>query len=187
MKRLFITLLIPFLMVSTLLFAADQTPTQKPEAKPAVPSFSGNAVMKFDKMVIDFGEAEAGKTVDAEFKFENAGKETLVISNISTSCGCTAVKSEKNEYKPGEKGTLPVKFNTQGYTGAVSKSITVTINNKDNPYVRLELKGNIKVTQFATLEMAKDADRIDFQNAKVGQTYTNKIKVKNSGSVPLRF
>ncbi|MGE5341656.1 MAG: DUF1573 domain-containing protein [Candidatus Omnitrophota bacterium] len=143
--------------------------------------------MKFEKTTIDFGEVDSGKPVDMEFKFVNAGNENLVISGVNTSCGCTAAKLDKMEYKPGERGVLPVKFDSKGYNGPVIKTITINTNDKENPYTRLEIKGTVKLTQFAELEFAPGADRVDFKTVKVGQSYTNKIKVKNSGTIPLQF
>lgn len=146
--------------------------------------FAGPKI-KFESTEIDFGEIDAGKVVDVEFKFENTGDDVLIIKNISTSCGCTAAKMEQKEYKPGAKGVLPVKFYSKGYHGKVVKSITVSTNDKENIYTRLKISGKINLKDFAALEL--NNDKINFKDVAVGKEYTETIKLKNTGSIDLRL
>jgi len=163
MKRLLITILIPLLAVS----------------------LAAQGKLKFEQTELDFGELEAGKTVDLVFKFKNIGEETLTIKNVAASCGCTATKLEKREYKPGEAGEIPVKFFSQGYNGKIIKTITVSSSDKENVYTRLKVKGLVKLTNFASVELPKD--RVDFKEIKIGETYTEKLTIKNTGTIDLRI
>jgi hypothetical protein len=149
-------------------------------------SLGAASQIKFESTEVDFGEIEAGKVVDLEFKFENTGDEILVIKNVAASCGCTTTKLEKKEYQPGEKGTIPVKFFSQGYNGKVLKTITVSTNDKENVYTRLRISGKVNLTNFAALEIIGN-DRIDFKEVAMGQEYTETIKLKNSGTIDLRL
>jgi hypothetical protein len=142
--------------------------------------------IKFESTELDFGEIEAGKVVDLEFKFENTGDELLVIKNIAASCGCTTTKLEKKEYPPGEKGTIPVKFYSQGYNGRVLKTITVATNDKENVYTRLRITGKVNLTNFAAIEII-GGDRIDFKEVVMGKEYSETVKLKNSGTIDLRL
>lgn len=142
--------------------------------------------IKFESTELDFGEIEAGKVVDLEFKFENSGDEILIIKNIAASCGCTTTKLDKKEYQPGEKGTIPVKFYSQGYNGKVLKTITVATNDKENVYTRLRITGKVNLTNFAALEII-GSDRIDFKEVMMGQEYSETVKLKNSGTIDLRL
>jgi hypothetical protein len=99
----------------------------------------------FKTTEIDFGKIDSGKVVDMEFKFVNAGDETLIIKNINSSCGCTVPKVEKKEYQPGETGDIPVKFYSKGYNGQIVKTITISTNDGDNPYTTLKIKGKAEV------------------------------------------
>jgi len=165
MKRLFIMILVPLLAVS----------------------LAATAKITFEKTALDFGELETGKTADMEYKFKNTGDETLIIKNISSSCGCTVTKVDKKEYKPGEEGTIPVKFFSQGYNGQVTKTITVSTNDPENVYARLTLGGNVILKDFAAWEIIGGSDRLDFSEVKLGQKYTEKIKIKNTGTIELRI
>ncbi|MGE5341657.1 MAG: DUF1573 domain-containing protein [Candidatus Omnitrophota bacterium] len=143
--------------------------------------------MKFEKTIVDFGEAVSDQVMTIEFKFENTGDETLTIGNISTSCGCTLATLEKKVYNPGEKGTLQVKFDPKTINGPVTRAITVNSNDSANPSLHLEIKGIVRLTQFAELEFDPGADEINFGVVKIGQPQTGKIKFKNTGDIPLEF
>ena len=164
MKRLLILMLIPLLTIS----------------------LSATAKITFEKTDIDFGDLESGKTADLEFHFTSSGDETLVIKNISSSCGCTVSKVDKTEYKPGEKGIIPVKFFSRGYNGKVVKTITVSTNDPDNVYARLKIEGNVVLKDFAELTLISP-DRIDFKDVPLGEKRTETVKFKNSGSIELRI
>ena len=164
MKRLFIMILVPLLTVT----------------------LAATAKITFEKTDLDFGELESGKVVDMEYKFKNTGDETLIIKNISSSCGCTVTKVEKKEYKPGEEGTIPVKFFSRGYNGKITKTITVATNDPENVYTRLKVMGNVVLKDFAQWEII-GADRLDFKEVTMGQKYTETIKFKNTGTIDLRI
>jgi hypothetical protein len=164
MKRLFILILVPLLTVT----------------------LAASAKITFEKTELDFGELESGKVVDMEYKFKNNGDDTLIIKNISSSCGCTVTKVEKKEYKPGEEGTIPVKFFSRGYNGKIVKTITVSTNDPDNVYTRLKVMGNVVLKDFAQWEII-GADRLDFKEVTMGQKYTETVKFKNTGTIDLRI
>ena len=85
-------------------------------------------VIEFDKTEFDFGEMEAKQNVETVFNYKNTGDAPLVITNISSSCGCTIPKDWSREpLAPGESGKFTVKFNGTG-SGNVSKTVTVTAN-----------------------------------------------------------
>lgn len=85
-------------------------------------------IIVFEKDFHDFGKLMAGEQVTYAFKFKNTGKSLLLISNVSTSCGCTVSDYPKTPIKPGESGTIDVSFNSEGRHGMQSKTITVFSN-----------------------------------------------------------
>jgi hypothetical protein len=140
--------------------------------------------IKFKETTVDFGEIDSGQVVDLTFEFQNTGDTMLIIKNISASCGCTATKLLKKEYEPGEKGTIPVKFNSRGYHGKITKSITVASNDKDNVYSRLQITGKVTLKNFAAVEL--QPDQINFDKVKFDGSYSKKIAVKNTGTIDLK-
>lgn len=84
-------------------------------------------VMEFEESEHDFGTIEQGTPQETAFKFTNTGNAPLIITNATSSCGCTVPDPPKEPIAPGETGELIVKFNGSGQN-QVSKTITVTAN-----------------------------------------------------------
>lgn len=99
------------------------------------------AVMAFETDVIDYGTIEQGVDGVREFKFKNTGKEPLIISNATGSCGCTVPTWSKEPILPGKSGVISVKYDTKRL-GAINKSVTVTSNATEATKV-LRIKGDI--------------------------------------------
>lgn len=99
------------------------------------------AVMTLESDVIDYGTIEQGADGVREFKFKNTGKEPLIISNATGSCGCTVPTWSKEPILPGKSGVVGVKYDTKRL-GAINKTITVTSNATEASKV-LRIKGNI--------------------------------------------
>ena len=84
-------------------------------------------VMQFEKTEHDFGTITQGTPQETIFTFTNTGDAPLIITNATSSCGCTVPNPPKDPIAPGEKGELMVKFNGSGQN-QVTKTITVTAN-----------------------------------------------------------
>lgn len=97
------------------------------------------AQIKFQESTHDFGTIKEGEKVEHTFTFENIGKTPFTISNVLTTCGCTATLWTKKEIAPGEKGEISVKFDTKGKIGQQTKIITV-ISNAYNARERLFIR-----------------------------------------------
>lgn len=85
-------------------------------------------VMTFNKSEHDFGTINQGTPQETVFTFTNTGNAPLIITNATSSCGCTVPEYPKNTpIAPGETGELLVKFNGSGQN-QVTKTITVSAN-----------------------------------------------------------
>lgn len=99
------------------------------------------AKMEFKSEVIDYGEIEKGSDGVRTFEFTNTGNVPLVISNVSSSCGCTVPKKPEEPVQPGETGEIQVKYNTT-IVGPIRKTITV-YSNAEEPAKSLKIKGKV--------------------------------------------
>jgi hypothetical protein len=116
-------------------------PATKPATKVATPTGPTTA-LNFGETSFDFGQIDEGEKVSHVYKFENTGKEPLVISNAKGSCGCTVPKWPKNPIAPGEAGEILVTFNSKGKTGKQTKRVTITANT-DPAQTFLTITGNV--------------------------------------------
>jgi hypothetical protein len=101
------------------------------------------AIINFENTEHDFGDIMEGEKVSYSFKFTNVGKNDLVITSVSSTCGCTVTDFPKDPIKPGENGTIEVNFNSSGRSGKQVKVITVATNANPSE-VQLTIKANVK-------------------------------------------
>jgi hypothetical protein len=92
----------------------------------------------------DFGQVSQGKLLEHTFKLKNDSSDTLRITGIHTSCGCTTSQIEKTEISPGESVNIQVRFNTKGYSGTKEQFVYIHTDQQENPTIKLTLKADIK-------------------------------------------
>jgi hypothetical protein len=96
-------------------------------------------VISFEKDFHDFGRLTAGEQVTYSFKFRNTGKSLLLISDVSTSCGCTVSSFPKKPIQPGEQATIDVSYDSKGKHGLQNKTVTVFTNTQPpNTILRIQ-------------------------------------------------
>ena len=82
----------------------------------------------FEEVVFDFGDIHQGDKVEHVFSFDNSGDTPLVITNVQTTCGCTATDWPRDPILPGASASIKVNFNSAGKMGRQNKIITVISN-----------------------------------------------------------
>ncbi|MEP3208543.1 MAG: DUF1573 domain-containing protein [Maribacter sp.] len=100
------------------------------------------AKIEFKTETVDYGEIAKGSDGVRVFEFTNTGDAPLIISKVSSSCGCTIPKKPEEPILPGKTGEIQVKYDTNR-VGPIRKAITV-ISNADTPTKVLKIKGEIK-------------------------------------------
>ena len=126
--------LIALVSISLITFSCKEKATEKIEnanvEAAAVRDASANkmAVMSFDKTFHDFGQITQGTPQQTVFTFTNTGDAPLIITDATSSCGCTIPDYPKNTpIAPGQQGQMVVNFNGSGQN-QVTKTINVQAN-----------------------------------------------------------
>lgn len=96
---------------------------------------------KWSKTVHDFGKITQGKPVKTAFEFTNSGNAPIIITQVQTSCGCTASEYPKTPIMPGQTKQIKVGYNAAAM-GTFSKTITV-MSNSEKPTTVLFIKGEV--------------------------------------------
>lgn len=100
------------------------------------------------EMVYDFGKIPQGKPVLHIFEVANTGKDSLKISNVQASCGCTTPEWEREKVQaPGQKTKITVGYNAAS-EGPFTKLITVTYNG--NQSKQITIKGEVWKTPLSS-------------------------------------
>ncbi|MBT8321644.1 MAG: DUF1573 domain-containing protein [Eudoraea sp.] len=142
MKRIILSLGIVAAMtlVSCKEKASEKIDSSKVEIAAERDAVSKNLpLMSFDKSEHDFGVIEQGAPQETVFTFTNTGNAPLIITNATSSCGCTVPEYPKNTpIEPGQSGEMLVRFNGSGQN-QVTKTITVSANTaKGSEMIRIK-------------------------------------------------
>ncbi|ALJ06322.1 hypothetical protein APS56_14775 [Pseudalgibacter alginicilyticus] len=97
------------------------------------------AKIEFKSDTVDYGTIEKGADGVRVFEFTNTGNAPLIISKVTSSCGCTIPKKPEAPILPGKTGEIEVKYDTNR-VNPIRKTITV-ISNAETPTVALKIKG----------------------------------------------
>jgi len=101
-------------------------------------------LLSWEKSNYDFGDIRQGEKVEYTFKFYNTGTEPLMITNVTTQCGCTAPKGwPRDPISPGSRGEITLVFDSTGKFGRVNKVATIMSNAVNKDGVQVLLSGNI--------------------------------------------
>lgn len=132
MKRILLSILVSIFIVQFSLAQDDKVFEE---------SVNGPKIV-FKESSFDFGDINQGDVVEHVFDFENTGNEPLILSDVKTTCGCTAPSWPRQPIGPGESGKITVKFNSRGKVGMQNKIITV-LSNAVNQRERIKIVTNV--------------------------------------------
>ena len=83
----------------------------------------------FTDTLVELGIVSEGTQADVVFAFQNTGDAALILSDVSTSCGCTLAEQWPREpVQPGGIGEVAVRFDSRGRVGANRKEVFVVTN-----------------------------------------------------------
>ena len=128
-----------------------------------IPEEKGGS-LEFERTLFDFGRIKRGEVVTASFPFKNSGQGPVSILGVQSPCGCTSVKFERGKiYKPGEKDTIEVSFDSSDFDKPVVKPVIVITNEVRLPNRTLTISGRVEP------EFIVDPPVVDFGELRVGQ------------------
>ncbi len=82
--------------------------------------------IKFNKTSHYFGTFPKSKgKVSHTFEFTNMADQPVVITNVKSSCGCTATDYTRQPVLPGAKGYVKLRFDPARFSGYFSKKVSV--------------------------------------------------------------
>ncbi len=132
MKKVLVTIGVSFMMTFAVL---AQNAAVQPVENPNAPDIT------FEKTTHDYGTVIKGGDGTCEFKFKNTGVEPLILSNVSSSCGCTVPEWPREPILKGKSASIKVKYDTNRL-GPINKTITVMSNGK-TASIQLRIIGNV--------------------------------------------
>ncbi|HUI29843.1 MAG TPA: DUF1573 domain-containing protein [Candidatus Acidoferrales bacterium] len=164
MKHKFIFRMLPILV---LLFAAAG-------AKAQLKVLEGNE--------ISFGKIyQTGEKVHEAITLKNLGNEAIKITNVGTSCGCTAAMISDSTLEPGGQVRINIEFNPLGYIGEVSKNIYVYTSDPKTQLI------SIRMTGYVAYALQSTPNNAVFGEIKVGTTDSTSVTLSNTSDEQIQI
>ena len=147
----------------------------------SIPAFAQPRIETIPGQEISFGRVYKGTKVSRYITVKNAGTDTLLISDVSAQCGCTAAMMSKRRLAPAETGNLSVTFFTAGYEGRVTKHVYIDSNDSTNAELEIELTAEV------VQSLRPDPPALTFNVSKPDSAYVSTITFTNTTSVSIRI
>ena len=149
---------------------------------------SAQPKITFDKPVQELGYLLWRNPMTITYNFTNTGSSPLVISNVTTSCGCTTADWTKEAIPAGGKGQVTATFDAEAI-GRFYKEVGVYCNASSMP-IYLEFNGEVTADSrnyMHTHEFGFDAIRlnkqeIEFNDVSLGEKPQFEILVANTSN-----
>ena len=126
-----------FALIFTCLITLSNAIGQKQE-------ITSGPILTWETASHDFGDIEQGDKVEYTYRFTNSGSEPLIITNVTTQCGCTTPKGwPRDPVPPGGKGEIIAAFNSAGKFGKQHKVVTIVSNAVNSEGAQLILNVNV--------------------------------------------
>ena len=99
-----------------------------------------DAKIEFKQTTYDYDTILQNSDGKCTFIYKNTGNSPLIVSSVSSSCGCTTPQVSQEPIMPGKTGTVAVKYNTS-LLGKFRKTIVVKSNAANKSIAVLTIKG----------------------------------------------
>ncbi len=144
----------------------------------------------FDKTTHDFGTILWKTPAKATFTITNNGDKPLVISNVTTSCGCAVADWTEQPIAPGKSGVVNTTFDAKAL-GRFQKSVGIYCNAADRP-IYLAIRGEVSAdpkecTSMYPYEIGPvriDKQMLEFDDANKGDTPFIELLIANMSDEP---
>lgn len=131
----------------------------------------------------DLGTIYQGEVKSVNLVVSNAGNQPLKISRIETSCGCTSAKQSVPTLEPGASDTIVVSFNSTGFEGRITKTVTIQSNDPAAMYIDATITGSVTTE----LETVPKMSVLNFGTSAVGTPSSASFVFKNTSPDIITF
>lgn len=129
----------------------------------------------FEETSHDFGVVARGSDVRYRLKVTNVYKQPVHISNVRTTCGCTAASPTKTTLESGEAAYIELTMDTRRFKRRKDSNVIVTFDRPQYAEVR------IPVTAYIRTDVVLTPGGAHFSAAEFGKEETRKIKIAYAG------
>lgn len=148
--------------------------------------------LQFVPQSVDFGTIDEMSGVwQGSAKLRNSGADTLVVTQIKSTCGCLKAELAKRVIAPKEEVAVALKYYPRGHAGRVRQRVLLyTTLSSEKPSTVLTLTGLVTASEDRSfyypytrgvLRLRQDTVRLS------GEREVQRIAIMNGGSVELKL
>jgi hypothetical protein len=130
----------------------------------------------FENRHHNFGTVARAAKVEHVFEFTNPFNQTLHVSGVRASCGCTTPIVLTQSVKPGETGQIMARFNTRSFLGQRGATLTVVF---DRPRYG---EAQLRVDGYVRKDVVCNPGEIAFGTVAAGKTAVKRVEIQYSGN-----
>lgn len=124
---------------------------------------------------IDFGVIATGSEAKKLVEIKNIYNQSVHISNVSTTCGCSAATPGKTTIEPGGTGTVEVKMNTHKFRQKKDSNLIIRFDSPRYAEIR------IPISAYIRSDVVFDPGLIRFGNVDLGEEAVAVINIRYAG------
>ncbi len=128
----------------------------------------------FDRTTQDFGVVAKGSVAKARIKVTSLWRDDTHISDVRTTCGCSAAKPEKTTLKSNESTYIEITMNTHKFTHRKNSNVIVTFDKPKRAEVR------IPITAYIQPDIVLEPGSINFGAVDNSTNWKQKVKVSHA-------
>lgn len=132
----------------------------------------------FEKLSVDFGVVARGSDCSCRLKIKNIYQETIHITHVSTSCGCSAAKPSANQIPSGQEAYLDIAMDTTRFMRKKDSAVLVTLS---EPTKRVSKEIRIPLSVYIRTDVVFSPGAVNFGAVDVGAGSERKISVAYAG------
>ena len=130
----------------------------------------------FDEHSRDFGSVPRGPLLTHPFHVVNRTKETIHISSVRVSCGCTSARALQSTLAPGEETAILAQMDTRRFFNSKGVTIYVQFDQPEFEEVRLWVQANSRD------DLAMVPESLAFGQVKKGASPTTSVTISLMGN-----
>jgi hypothetical protein len=124
---------------------------------------------------IDFGVIATGSEAKKLVEIKNIYNQTVRISNVKTTCGCSAAAVGKTTIEPGGTTTVQVKMNTLKFRKKKDSNLIIRFDAPRFAEIRIPIRAYIRS------DVVFDPGMIRFNNVNQGQEAISAVTIRYAG------
>ena len=133
------------------------------------------AIKMFDKREHDFGVVARGADANYRLKFKNLYEQVVHISDVRTSCGCSAGKPSQNTLQSLEEAYIEIKMDTRKFIRRKDSTLIVTF---DRPLVATV---EFPITAYIRTDVVVEPGSAQFGSVDAGTAKSQTLKIAYAG------